>query len=62
MLTKPYDEVFLDRMDMPHNITDGHHFAEWLKYHYKANEVEAFVAQYNRGYTIRYKRYELQYG
>lgn len=65
MLTKPYDEVFLHKgylSQFAHFIRDDQHLLDWLKFEYGADEIELIENPENFGYTVRYKRNQLQYG
>jgi hypothetical protein len=63
-MEKPYDEIIIDTIDLPQGLfgLGMRGIEDWAKLKFEADEVECFRSDYDRDITIRYKRYQLQYG
>ena len=64
-MEKPYDEVFLSYSELKQwgsGLVKVERMKDWLKMEYQADELELIEEPDQMGYTMKYKRYQLQYG
>ena len=64
-MEKPYDEVHLSDMELSFQaglIRDEQMLYDWIKFELQADDLELFKSPELRGWTVRYKRNQLQYG